>query len=84
MHVPIVPTYYTRYVTQVLLVSCSRPYISKSKLLSSGVICVLFTISVKFVINVLPTFIFGLIGVLTFCSVKHFVGIHCYSYAVVC
>ena len=38
----------------------------------------------KFVINVLPTCIFGLIIVLTFCSVKHFVGIHCYSYAVVC
>ena len=55
-------------------------YISKSKLLRS----LLFTISVKFVINVLPTCIFGLIIVLTFCSVKHFVGIHCYSYAVVC
>ena len=55
-------------------------YISKSKLLRS----LLFTISAKFVINVLPTCIFGLIIVLTFCSVKHFVGIHCYSYAVVC
>ena len=59
-------------------------YISKSKLIRSGFICVLFTISVKFLINLLPTFIFGLIGVLTFCSVKHFVGIHRYSYAVVC
>ena len=61
-------------------VTCIMQYISKSKLLRS----LLFTISVKFVINVLPTCIFGLIIVLTFCSVKHFVGIHCYSYAVVC
>ena len=61
-------------------VTCIMQYISKSKLLRS----VLFTISVKFVINVLPTCIFGLIGVLTVCSVKHFVVIHCYSYTVVC
>ena len=65
-------------------VTCIMQYISKSKLLRSGFICVLFTISVKFVIHFLPTCIFGLIGVLTFCLVKHFVGIHCYSYTVVC
>ena len=77
---------YSAYVLHKICytgVTCIMQYISKSKLLESGFIYVLFTISVKFLINLLPTCILGLIGVLTFCSVKYFVGIHCYSYAVV-
>ena len=40
-------------------VTCIMQYISKSKLLRCGFICVLFTISGRFVINLLPTCIFG-------------------------
>ena len=73
--IPILILYTCTYITYLLHkicytgVTCIMQYIRKSKLLRS----VLFTISVKFVINVLPTCIFGLIIVLTFCSVKHFV-----------